>query len=52
MPQSYYECVLCNSVYRGKLYFIQHFGKRHFRGGRGLNVIENYGRIVDGPTPP
>ena len=47
-PQEWYECSICKKVLRGKLYFSQHIGKRHFKGGK--NVVENYGKLV--PAPP
>ena len=48
MPQVHYQCLFCKAVIRGKLYFIQHVGRKHFRGG--ANIATNYGHIVPGPS--
>ena len=47
-PQEWYECCFCKKVIRGRLYFSQHIGKRHFKGGQ--RVVESYGKRV--PPPP
>ena len=47
MPQYHYQCLICKAVIRGKLYFIQHVGRKHFRGGE--KIAQNYGRVVAGP---
>jgi len=47
-PQEWYECCFCKKVVRGRLYFSQHIGKQHFKGG--LKVVESYGKRV--PPPP
>jgi len=46
-PQYHYQCLVCKDVIRGKLYFVQHVGRKHFRGG--ANIAQNYGRIVADP---
>ena len=46
-PQNWYECSICKAVLRGKLYFSQHFSKRHFKGA--TKVVENYGKLVSSP---
>jgi len=46
-PQNWYECSICKAVLRGKLYFSQHFSKRHFIGA--TKVVENYGKLVSSP---
>ena len=46
-PQEFYQCLICNHVVKGKLYFVQHVGKKHFKGGE--QIAQNYGRIVSGP---
>ena len=45
--QDWYECSICKAVLRGKLYFSQHFSKRHFKGA--TKVVENYGKLVSAP---
>ena len=47
-PQEWYECCFCKKVVRGRLYFSQHIGKQHFKGG--LNVVESYGKRVLPPA--
>ena len=47
-PQEWYECCFCKKVVRGRLYFSQHIGKKHFKGGQ--RVVESYGKRV--PPPP
>lgn len=46
-PQEWYECCLCKAVIRGRLYFSQHIGKKHFKGG--TKVVESYGKLVQPP---
>ena len=46
-PQEWYECCFCKKVVRGRLYFSQHIGKRHFKGGQ--KVVESYGKRVAPP---
>ena len=46
-PQEWYECCFCKAVIRGKLYFSQHIGKKHFKGGQ--KVVESYGKLVPAP---
>ena len=47
-PQEWYECCFCKAVIRGRLYFSQHIGKKHFKGG--TKVVESYGKLVPAPT--
>jgi hypothetical protein len=46
-PQYHYQCLICKDVIRGKLYFVQHVGRKHFKGGE--KIAQNYGRVVADP---